>query len=278
MHLLEEGFKGAGLKHISKTYIENIEIPLPPREEQEKIVQELDTVSDLLAKQKQLLAEQDTLIKSVFYDMFGDPVTNDKGWTKCLLNDVIEYIGDIGSNGSNETVAKHLIMKDEPDYAFMVRTLNLNANDFINNAKYVSEDVYNFFSKSKVFGGEIIMNKIGSAGSFWLMPDLRRPVSLGLNQLIIRLQENANIKYVYYFLKTDFGQYSIQKSLRGAVTKSITKGAVKNLVLYLPPLPLQQKFADIVEQIETQKQKIKSAISETETLFNAIMAKYFDEE
>ena len=65
---------------------------------------------------------------------------------------------------------------------------------------------------------------------------------------------------------------------RGANIQNLNQKILQQLNIPVPPLPLQQKFADIVEQIEAQKQKIKSAISETETLFNALMAKYFDEE
>ncbi|MGI6366686.1 MAG: restriction endonuclease subunit S [Bacillota bacterium] len=77
--------RGATFKEISKRIVEDIYVPLPPLEIQRKIAKTLDTVSEILAMRKQQLAELDNLIKSIFYDMFGDPVTIEKGW-ETLVN------------------------------------------------------------------------------------------------------------------------------------------------------------------------------------------------
>ena len=80
MHLLEEGFKGAGLKHISKDYIFQIQIPLPPLPVQQKIADVLDQASALIEKRKAQIEKLDLLVKAQFVEMFGDPVTNPMGW------------------------------------------------------------------------------------------------------------------------------------------------------------------------------------------------------
>ena len=90
--------RGATFKEISKRIVEDIYVPLPPLEIQRKIAKTLDTVSEILAMRKQQLAELDNLIKSIFYDMFGDPVTNEKGWE-------IKKLSDIGE--VNRGVSKH---------------------------------------------------------------------------------------------------------------------------------------------------------------------------
>lgn len=278
IRILEDGFKGAGIKNISKSYIMSILIPLPPKEKQERIAKELDAVSDLLAKQKQLLTEQDTLIKATFYDMFGDLVTNNRNWLISNIGDNLDVLTDYHANGSYETLKNNVTLHDSPNFALMIRTTDLEKNDFVHDVKYIDEHAYNYLSKSKVFGGEIIINKIGSAGKVYLMPKLNRPVSLAMNQFLLRFHKNINHIFVYYLLVSEFYTSKIQENVKGAVTKTITKDAIRDIKIPVPPLPLQQKFADIVEQIEAQKQKIKSAITETETLFNALMAKYFDEE
>lgn len=80
--------KGIAQKNISTVWLREIKIPLPAMEEQKKIAARLDAVSDLLAKQKQLLSEQDNLIQSTFYDMFGDPIKNEKGWNSKKLSEL----------------------------------------------------------------------------------------------------------------------------------------------------------------------------------------------
>ena len=189
-----------------------------------------------------------------------------------MLGDYIDYIGDIGSNGSNEVVAKNLKMLDSEDYALMIRTTNLTSNDFTKNVKYISKETYDFFKKSKIYGGEIIMNKIGSAGDFWIMPNLNRPVSLGLNQFVIRLKD-LNTMYLFYYLSSNYGRALIKSNLNGAVTKSITKLAVKELPLIYPALDKQMKFEQEISILNKLKQKI--TISHSETLFQSLLQQAF---
>ena len=214
------------------------------------------------------------MAQAIYIDMFGDPVKNEKGWEVKEFGDYIDYIGDIGSNGSNEVVAKNLNMLDSEDFAIMIRTTNLAKNDFTSNVKYVSEKTYNFFKKSKIYGGEIIMNKIGSAGDFWIMPNLNKPVSLGLNQLVIRLK-GLNTKFIYYYLSTDYGKSIIKSSLNGAVTKSITKSAVKALPILYPEIKLQEKFELLLSNIDAEKEKLNNSVINSNLLFNSLLQQAF---
>lgn len=274
VNLLETTDKAVKGLTLNKAKLQELKIPLPPLETQKQIANVLDKADELRQKRKQANAKLDEFLQSVFLDMFGDPAKNEKQWDRSFMDSVITYMADIGSNGSNEVVAKNLKMSDEENYALMIRTVNLNANDFTENIKYISEDAYNFYRKSKVYGGELIMCKIGSAGKFWIMPNLNRPVSLGLNQFLIRLKD-INLFYIYYFLKTEFGQYHINKSLRGAVTQSITKSAVRELPILLPPLELQNEFAKIFEKVEDLKKKNEASAIKLDDLFNSLLQRAF---
>ncbi|MDN5501513.1 MAG: restriction endonuclease subunit S [Shewanella sp.] len=268
---------GSTFPQINKKVIESLKIPLPPLETQKQIAAVLEKADQLRKDCKLLEQELNSLAQSVFIDMFGDPSTNPKGWDIATLGDEIEYIGDIGSNGSNDNVSQNLDMKDEEDYAVMIRTTNLNANDFTNNLKYISEKAYNYFSKSKIYGGEIIMNKIGSAGKFWIMPDLQRPVSLGLNQLMIRLK-NANAWFIYYYLSTDYCKQLIASKTRGAITKSITKSAVKDIPIIAPPIYKQAEFSLFIEKNNKLLAVQALLIEDYEQSFNSLMQKAFSGE
>lgn len=274
--LILEKAKGIAQKNISVDDINSLEIPLPDLDEQKQIAKTLDKAQELIDLRKESIAKLDELAKSIFIDMFGDPVSNPKGWTIEKFVKYIDYIGDIGSNGSNAVISKNLKMSDKKDFALMVRTVNLNKNDFNNDVKYVSEETYNFFKKSKIYGGEIIMNKIGSAGKFWIMPKLNIPVSLGLNQLMIKLKD-LNTKFLYYFLSTEYGQVMIASKTNGAVTKSITKGAVKDFDIAVPPKDLQNKFASIIEKIEEHKSLYEQELEKLEENFQALLQQSFKE-
>ena len=276
IHVLEKGFKGAGLKHISKKYIENLDIPILPIETQNKIVSVLDRATVLVSKREETIQLINELQIAIFLEMFGDPYTNPKNWKTDKLEGYIKYMWDIGSNGSNAVISKNLKMVDEEDYALMVRTVNLSNNDFSNNLKFVSKETYDFFKKSKIYGGEIIMNKIGSnAGDFWIMPDLKRPVSLGLNQLVIRTK-NLNLIFLYYYLSTNYGRLLTKSKVRGAATKSITKTAIKELRIFHPPIELQNAFEKRYLKNKESVKKLEASKLELKILLSSILQKVFN--
>lgn len=173
-------------------------------------------------------------------------------------------MGDIGSNGANKVVVNHLDMKDEEDYAIMVRFTNFTKNDFKNDVKYVSKDAYDFFKKSQIFGGELIVCKIGSAGQNYVMPYLNRPVSLGLNQIMIRIKDTILMPYLYQYLHTDYGEFLISGCINGAVTKTITKTELKKIPILLPPMEFQHRFAEFVGHVDKSRFDIKKSIIELE--------------
>ena len=192
-----------------------------------------------------------------------------------LFNDIVEYMGDIGSNGANKVIVNHLDMKDEEDYAMMVRFTNFTKNDFEDDVKFVSKEAYDFFKKSQIFGGELIICKIGSAGQNYVMPYLDRPVSLGLNQIMVRIKDIILMPYLYQYLHTDYGELLISGCINGAVTKTITKTELKKIPVMLPPMELQKKFVDFVIQVDKSKVAVQRALDETQILFDSLMQKYF---
>ncbi|MFV0142506.1 restriction endonuclease subunit S [Empedobacter falsenii] len=265
---------GATMKHITKSNFDNTLVPIPPLATQKAIAEKLDKADALRKKDQELLKQYDELAQSIFIDMFGDPVQNEKGWEKIQLGNFITTLVDVGSNGANDWVSANIKMKDEEDYAMMIRTTNLSNNDFSDNLKYVTEETYNLFKKTKVFGGEVIMNKIGSAGDFWIMPNLNRPVSLGLNQLMFEF-ENLNTLFFKHYFSTDYGVKLIKSNLRGAITKSITKTALRELEIYNVPLELQNQFAEKIKNIEAQKELVKKQAEASENLFQALLQESF---
>ena len=102
MHILENGFKGAGLKHTSKDYVSQIEIPLPPLDVQKTIADILDKADTLRRKDAELIKKYDELAQSIFIDMFGDPVTNPKGWDKVAIS----LIGEVKTGNTPPRINK----------------------------------------------------------------------------------------------------------------------------------------------------------------------------
>lgn len=268
--------RGAGQRNLEIPSFKRMLISYPANlEEQQKIISRLKLADEIRTKKRLANDKLDEFLKSTFISMFGDPKINPNNYEFVTINDLTTEISDIGSNGSNAVVASNLVMNDTEDYAYMIRTLNFNDINIMNNMKYVSKKVYDFFKKSQIFGNEIIMCKIGSAGKFWIMPKLDKPVSLGLNQFFMRFNDRVLREFVYYFLCTGFGQNEINNRISGAVTKSITKRAIRTIPIYLPSIDEQNKFAKIVEKVETQKQKNEQVIEQMDNLFNSLSQRAF---
>ena len=150
-----------------------------------------------------------------------------------MLEKELKVLTDFHSNGSYETIAQNFKLLDEKDYAYMVRTTDLETNSFSDNVKYISKSSYEFLSKSKVHGGEVLINKIGSPGRTYLMPKLDMPVSLGMNLFLLRLKGDViDENTLYLFLNSTVGKNIIQRKVNGTVPLTIDKKAIRSL--YVP--------------------------------------------
>ena len=238
---------------LNKALISQKEIFLPNLAIQKEIASNLDSIADFLDLRRKQLNYLEELSKSLFTTMFGDIKTNDKNWEIDKFNEIISILTDYHANGSYKVLKNNVELLDFKEYALMIRTTDLENDNFIQGVKYINEKAYNFLKKTKIFGGEIIINKIGSAGNVYLMPILNRPVSLGMNQFMIRLKEDYNNIFYYKLLKTDHYSNIIKNNVQGAVTKTITKDAIKNIDVIIPPIELQNKFAERIEKIEKLK-------------------------
>ena len=263
--------KGIAQKNISTVWLREIKIPLPPMEEQKKIAARLDAVSDLLAKQKQLLSEQDNLIQSTFYDMFGDPIKNEKGWNSKKLSELGSLKNGINfQKNDNESDLYCLGVADFKDNKYI--------SDISALQKVPSKSVN--LTEDLLKNGDIVF--VRSNGNKALVG---RCVAVYPNEeavtfsgFCIRFRKSTTLiktDYLLYFLKTP----QVRNALagRGANIQNLNQQILSRVNILCPPLELQRKFAAVAKQIESEKSKIKSAIAETQTLFNALMSEYFED-
>ena len=244
--------KDVSYPSISLQDIGELKISIKTDLERNKIVGTLKCIENNISMRKNELRKYDELIKARFVEMFGDPQINEKGFTKASMGEYLSLLTDFSSNGSYKALDSGVTMYDEPNYAWMVRTTDLESGD-MSSIKYIDKKAYELLSKSKIFGGEIIMNKIGSAGKIYIMPKLTMPASLGRNAFMFRYDERINNIFMYYLLTSDYGQREIQQYVRGAVTKTITKDDARSVLIIVPPLELQQQFAGFVQQVDKSK-------------------------
>lgn len=161
------------------------------------------------------------------------------------LGDVIELLTDYHANGAYEKLKENVTLLDKENHAVMIRTTNFVANDFKNNLIYIDEHAYEFLKKSKVYASDLIMNKIANPGTVYFMPEISKPVSLGMNLFLIRIDpKKANPYFIYTYLRKN--EHYVKSFASGSTTKTITKDDVRRLKIYTPPLAEQNKIAQIL--------------------------------
>lgn len=267
IHLLEKGFKGAGLKHISKTYIGEIEIPHVTLKEQRRIVEELDTASSLKLKRKQSLDMLNTYLDSVFFDMFGDPRQNSMKWDVYSLKEVTKKITD-GTHQSPGFV--------ESGIPFIFIS-NIVQNEIIlTTKKFISEQSYRELTKSTpIEKFDILYTTVGSYGHPAIV---KTDEKFCFQRHIAHIkpdQTKTNIYFLYGMLKTPFVKQQADERAKGVAQKTLNLGELSKIQVILPPMDIQNKYADIVAGVENTKQLMLSQSIELDNQFNAMLHKAF---
>ena len=259
---------GATMKHIVKGDFDNTIIPYPPREEQERIVEELDCLSGVIEKKREQLKQLDALAQSIFYQMFGDPITNEKGWeVKCLR--------DISTIGTGATPSRE---KEELYYGgeiHWVKTTEVQNCDIHSTEETITQLAVEQTNCKVYPQNTLLMAMYGQGKTRGQIARLK--ISAATNQACaaIMLDEaRCILDFIYELLLIKYE--SIRAMAKGGNQANLNLKIVGSIPIILPPLALQQEFAEKIEAIEKQKELIKQSISETETLFNARMDYYFN--
>jgi len=266
------------IPQINNKHIEMMKIPLPPLEEQKRIVDKLNIlfakIDKAIALHQKNIDEANVFMASVLNDVF---VELEEKYGLDNIGNMIDILTDYHSNGAYKNLKENVELLDKEDYALMIRATDLENEDYTNNVKYITESAYNFMSKSKVFGGEIILPKIGTIGNVYFMPYLERPVSLAMNLFMLRCSDKVMNKYMFLFLKSSRGNEDILNKANGAVTKTITKDAVRSIELPFPPIETQQKVVSYLDEISTKMEKIKQIQKEKMQNLKALKASILDQ-
>lgn len=242
---------------IPKEDLLALPIPVPPLPEQEKIVSELDCLSDIIEKKRQQLKELDALAQSIFYEMFGNPVENERGWDTYVLKDVSTLL--------NGRAYKQNELLSEGKYKV------LRVGNFFTNGSYYYSDL-ELDEDKYCDNGDLLFAWSASFGAFiWNGEKVIYHYHIWK---VLYDKQFLDIQYYRFLLNTMTNYF--MKDVHGIGMVHLTKAGMEEYVLPIPPLPLQQSFAQKIESIEKQKELIKQSIAEVETLFNSRMDYYFN--
>lgn len=253
--------------------LKEVEIPLPPIDEQRKIAAVLDKVSDLIAKRKQQLDKLDELVKSRFIEMFGDPVANTLRWEQTLLREVTSKIGSGATpRGGKENYQAEGIT--------LIRSMNVHDGRFeYKDLAHVTETQAAQLANVIVEENDVFINITGaSIARSCIVPSVVLPARVNQHVAIIRcVRSRLNPAFANnMFLNDRFkGQLLEIGEFGGATRQAITKQQLETLEVILPPMKLQEQFAAFVAQTDKSKLAIQESLKRLEILKKSLMQKYF---
>ena len=244
-------------------FLKEINMPVPPLKEQQQIVSELDLLSGVIEKQKAQLEELDRLAQSIFYDMFGDPVTNDKDWKSDELAKVAPQkesdnkVPDL--NGKSWVLNLDMVQSNTGE---IIKKVYFGENE-IGNSTIVFDKENVLYSKLRPYLNKVVLPYETGYGTSELVP--LRPNKQFLNRI-----------FLAYILRSKQFVEFISIKVQGAKMPRVSMNSLRGFYVILPPLSLQQEFAAKVEAIEAMKAKVRQSLKEAETLFNERMDYYFN--
>ena len=271
--VLHDAYGGAQ-PHISQGYVKELKIPLPPLDQQKKIAAILDAADDYRQKTKVLITKYDELTQSLFLDMFGDPVTNPKGWE---IKSLSEFIKSLNTGVSVNSTNKEF---KEGDFGILKTSCVYSGIFRPSEAKVIREDEYERMRLSPEADSIIIsrMNTTELVGkSVYIENDhnnLFLPDRLWQTEKAELLYDVRWLSHALSFQSFSNEIGKISSGTSGSM-KNISKKNYLKLPMIYPPLDLQNQFAKRVQAIEAQKAQAQASLAQAEDLFNSLLQRAF---
>ena len=274
---LSRGVRQANIKNED---ILDLEIPLPPLDEQKRIAAILDKADAIRRKRQQAIKLTDDFLRSVFLDMFGDPISNPKEWEVKKLKEISSKIssGNTPKGGSKNYVDEGI--------TFM-RSQNVWKNKLLlDDVVYIDEKTHESMSKSSLKRKDILMTKTGrintensSLGRAALYLGEDGKANLNGHVYFIRLVENILHEFVVFILTTiEYRDYIRSVCVGGIDKRQLNKNHLEEFPIIYPPKKMQEQFVKKVNVASNMLEKAKSGLKESEQMFNGLSQKAFSGE
>ncbi|MDF4613646.1 restriction endonuclease subunit S [Vibrio parahaemolyticus] len=268
---------GGAQPNISGTFLKNFEIPLPPLEEQKRIAAILDKADAIRQKRKQAIELADEFLHSVFLDMFGDPVTNPKGWEQVPLSTLSDKIlnGTTPKGGSDVYVEKGIAFLRSQN----VWKKRIDLDDIV----YLDDATHAKMSKSSLKHKDILITKTGrintensSLGRAAIYRGKDDEANINGHVYLVRLKPDNVHEFIEFILTTKEYRDHIRAVCVGGIDKrQLNKNHIEEFPIICPPSSEQQRFVKILHQSQKVLDNYKEQLVEAQNNFSALTQKAF---
>jgi len=262
---------GGSLLRANPTITGQIKIPLPPLSEQRRLAARLDKADAVRQKSRALVEAYAELGRSVFLEVFGDPVRNERGW------EVVELVSLIPKN---EKIAYGIVQpgKEDPYGTPIIRVKDFHNMEIdSSNLKRVSPKVDEKHKKTRLKGDEILIACVGSIGKVAIVDkSLQNANIVRATARIPANKSHIDRTFLAYYLSSKFVQDYFIKTTRTVSQPTLNIKQIKETPILLPPLPLQTRFAAMVANIEAQRRLAERQLEAAEAVFGGVLQGTFE--
>lgn len=250
--------------------LKKVSIELPEIKKQYQIIRTLDLLRTIINNRKKEVLELDELIRARFVEMFGDPETNSKGWAEISLSEKLNVLGGYAFKSDQF---------EETGGIPVLRIGNINSGYFKPvNMVYWKED--RSLERYAMYPGDLVMSLTGTVGkddygNVCILGNAYEMYYLNQRNAKLELKDGLDKYYLAELLKFSQVKKKLTGISRGVRQANISNKDILNLVTPIPPMELQQQFANFVAQIDKSKATVQKALDETQLLFDSLMQQYF---
>ena len=261
--------QGVAQLNLSLKDINEISIPLPIKEKQIELAKLFNKVVRVISKRSMELSLLDDLIKARFVEMFGDPVSNPKGW------DMVE-LGELTGIGSSKRIFEKEYVSEGIPFYRTKEIVELSKGNSISTELYITEE--RFAEIKEQYGvpkaGDLLISAVGTIGIIWIVDGKNDFYFKDGNLIRVDSSDKFDSVYMKNLLENLIAEYKKQIS-SGTAYAALTIFGLTKMKVYDVPMELQNQFADFVHQVDKSKVAVQKALDETQTLFDSLMQEYF---
>lgn len=267
---------GSAQPNFGPSHLRKVKIPLPCLATQKHIAQILDDSAALRDRTQKLLKKYDLLAKSIFLEMFGDPVLNQRDWNILKLVDVTTKIGSGATpRGGKESYKEKGVS--------LIRSLNIHDNKFkVKNLAFIDELQASKLNNVTIEEEDVLINITGaSVARCTIVTSEILPARVNQHVSILRcLKQKVNPYFLLHLIISPNSKVKLLGvgSSNAATRESITKDQLESFEIIVPPIELQNQFVEKIYLIEKQKDLAKQELKESADLFNCLLQKAFNGE
>jgi type I restriction enzyme S subunit len=255
---------------VAKEFRETL-LPLPPLAEQERIASELDAVAATLKKRQTQLAELDALVEARFVELFGEQLANSRDWKIKKLDELYEIID--GDRGKNYPKQEEFLTEG---HCLFLNAKNVTKNGFCFAERlFITREKDEILRTGKLKKNDIVLTTRGTIGNVAYYDSSVSFEHIRINSGMVLLRNCSSLISTPYFIEFFRRFKPFQRLITGTAQPQLPISLLRQIEVPAPPLELQERFAAEVERVEALKATVRDGIAETQTLFDALTARYF---